>query len=145
MTATRVAANTTLFSSRFSGIGMDLSFSQADSTVYSSRRFDAFGIRANTAASSADRFNFTRFFVEVIDTVPAFRITAITRPDMSTAVLTWDSIPSKTYQVQSRLALNPSSNWTTNATITATGLSTSYTNTGLGAIPTRFYRVAAIP
>ena len=123
---------------------MDLSFSQLDSTPMSSWRFDAFGVRANTAATSADNFNFSRFLVEVLDTAPPFRITSITKPTVAEAVVTWDSIPAKKYQIQSRLALN-SGNWTTNATVTATGISTSYTNSGLGAIPTQFYRVVATP
>jgi hypothetical protein len=51
---------------KFTGNGTNWTHSVADST-YAYHRFDAFGIRPNNLASTAESFTFTNFKVEVLD------------------------------------------------------------------------------
>src|SRR6185369_16002762 len=96
-------------------------------------RFDSFAIRPATQESTASSFTFSRFLVQVISVAVPFNITSITHPTADSAVITWDSTSSRSYQVQSRDSLT-SGNWNTNATVSAIGSSTSYTNSGISAI-----------
>lgn len=109
------------------------------------RRFDAFGIRPNSLETSADSFTFPEFRVEVIDAgivIAPFRITdaRILAPDA--VQLTWESQAGVTYHVLSSGSLSPI-NWTTNATIVATGSSTSHTDAAIAGRAESYYRVSA--
>jgi hypothetical protein len=75
---------------------------------------------------------------------PPFRITAARSLSGTQFTLTWDSVANQNYQIQSKDALGPGP-WTTNATLTAGGISASYTNSGLTGVAHRFYRVVATP
>jgi len=116
-----------------------------DST-YAYPRFDAFGIRMNSLATTANSFTFPEFKVEVSNaSVPVnpFNITEVQLLSPTSLKLTWDSVNGKTYQVLSTPALNPVA-WTTNATVQATAASTSYTNSPISGMH-QFYRVVALP
>jgi hypothetical protein len=75
--------------------------------------------------------------------VAPFSITEVQLLSPTSLKLTWDSVSGKSYQIQSTPALNPTS-WSTNATVTASGTATSYTNSPLSG-GQRFYRVVATP
>jgi hypothetical protein len=128
---------------RITGGSLDISQSVTDST-YAYRRFDAFAIRANRTTDSAEQLNITRFLVEVSEAAVPFQITSIERLSASSVKLTWQSISNKVYQVRSRDSLS-SGGWITNGTVTATGPSASFTNTGLSGIPQRYYQVVQTP
>jgi len=142
----RQAVNSVLFTTKVSGGGTNWSHTVTDNT-YAYPRFDTVAIRAGGAASSASSFEFTRLLVEVVTlqvSVPPFSISAIERLDASNVKVTWNSVANASYHIISRDSLSTGS-WVTNATIAATGASTSYTNTGIGAISQRFYRVIGLP
>jgi hypothetical protein len=106
--------------------------------------FDGFAIRPNSVADTAEFFGFTRFKAE---TVPyELRIRSLRFDVIEGVVLTWDSLPGRSYQVESRSAFGEESPWTLLETVAAAGLSTSYTDF-LGLFETqRFYRVVeAVP
>jgi hypothetical protein len=125
---------------------MNVSHTAIDTTYYTNHyRFDAVALRANRKEDTADQIAFQHFTVEVIDgppTVSPFSITSIARLSPSDVKLTWDSVSGSTYQVLSRDTLGTGS-WVTNATVTASSASTSFTNSGISAIPQRFYRVVS--
>ncbi|HXU77297.1 MAG TPA: hypothetical protein VN794_12055, partial [Methylomirabilota bacterium] len=108
-------------------------------------RFDSFAIRPNSLETSADSFTFHEFKVEVLApplTVPPFRLTVIQSLAPDAIKLTWDSVAGATYYVLSRDTITGPD--VTNATIVATGSSTSYTNTPIAG-PQRFFRILAPP
>jgi hypothetical protein len=110
-------------------------------------KFDCFMVRVDTSTISADLFECKEFRVEKVTpaaSVLPFRITSQTLPAANQFALTWDSASGQTYQVQSKDNLSLTG-WATNATVTATSASTSWTNTALSGIPQRFYRVVATP
>lgn len=75
--------------------------------------------------------------------ISPFNITSIQVPAPGSAIITWDSVDGQSYQVQSTDALNPV-NWKTNATVSGTGSSTSYTDTPISlSVTQRYYRVGA--
>jgi hypothetical protein len=76
--------------------------------------------------------------------IPPFRITAAQFLPGNQFEITWVSVAGQNYFIESKDSLSAPS-WTTNASMVAVGSSSSYTNTGLGAIPRRFYRVVATP
>lgn len=90
---------------------------------------DATGCSAGTLSGSAN--------VTLCST--SFSITSA-KYNTTNFVLTWDSVASQVYQVLSEtsLATGP---WLTNATVTATSVSTSWTNTGISGTAQQFYRV----
>ncbi len=73
-----------------------------------------------------------------------FRITSQARLSPSQFQLSWDSVVGTNYQVQSKTYLAGTAAWITNATVTATASSMSFTDT-LATVPQRFYRVVAVP
>lgn len=106
--------------------------------------FDGFAIRPNGVADTAELFGFTRFKAE---TIPyELRIRSLRFDLIEGVVLTWDSLPGRSYQVESRSAFGEETPWTLLETVAAAGLSTSYTDF-LGLFETqRFYRVVeAVP
>lgn len=109
-------------------------------------RFDAFGVRMNSLATTANIFTFPEFKIEVLDVsipVNPFSITSAQMLNPTSFKLTWDSVAGKSYHVLSTPALSPAV-WTTNATVIATDASTSYTNSPVSDTQ-RFYRVVAQP
>jgi hypothetical protein len=77
-------------------------------------------------------------------TLTPFLITSVKSPNPDQLVLTWNSVAGHTYQVQSENSPTIAT-WSTNATILATGSSTTYTNTGLTGVSRKFYRVVGFP
>jgi large repetitive protein len=144
-TVHRTAFSTVQVTTSITGGGSNWTHTVADST-YAYPRFDALGFRANTLATTADNFTFPEFKVEVVAAaipVAPFSITEVQLLSPTSLKLTWDSVSGKSYQIQSTPALNPTS-WSTNATVTASGTATSYTNSPLSG-GQRFYRVVATP
>lgn len=141
--ATDVGIQTRIF-----GGDLDLTFSAKDTTTNRTYRFDAFAIRPNNLAQSADHFAFWQFKVEVLSIpqeLPPFSITSIERLSPSDIRVTFESVPGKTYVLESRDQVNAGS-WVTNATTTATGTSTSLTDSGIPpGVTQRFYRVGRAP
>jgi len=136
---TRTNAASTLVGVSITGGGTNWSHTVLDNT-YAYHRFDAIGIRANTWETTADAFTFTRFLVQVVDVPMPFRLTAIERLGADSVKLTWDSFSNRAYQVDSRESLS-AGDWVSNTTATATSPSTSCTNSGVHAVPQRYYRV----
>jgi hypothetical protein len=145
LTVNRTGVNTCDVTANITGGGTNWSHTITD-TNYAYHRFDSIAFRPNSLQTTADQFNFPEFKVEVQSTgtpVTPFHITSSRMVAPTSFAITWDSIGGVAYQVQSRTSLS-SGNWTTNATVTATDISTSYTNTP--AVGTAaFYRVVAIP
>ncbi|MBC8096036.1 MAG: hypothetical protein H7Y43_09505 [Akkermansiaceae bacterium] len=142
----RLALNTTEVTARLTGGGSNWVTTVIDSR-FAYPRFDSFAIRPNSLETTADSFNFTSFKVEVLQNsspVSPFNITAIQLLPPEGIKLTWDSVSGKAYQVQSTDSLSPTVNWSTNATMTASSSSTSYTNSPVTSAQ-QFYRVVAIP
>jgi len=113
-------------------------------TTYAYYRFDAFAIRPGSLETSADSFTFPEFKVEVMEgpiAILPFNL-SVQALSASSLRLTWNSVSGLTYKVLSRSTIT--SNETTNATILATGSSTSYTNLPLSGAR-RFFRVVATP
>lgn len=140
--ASEVGIHTRIF-----GGDQDLQFSVQD-TVTNYYRFDTFAIRPNNRTQSADHFTFSEFKVEVLPIpvqLPPFSITSIERLSPSDVKVTFESVPGKTYVLESRDQVN-SGVWTTNAITTATGTTTSLTNSGIPpSVTQRFYRVGRTP
>jgi hypothetical protein len=140
-TVARTAFNSVAVTTSITGGGTNWSHTITDNT-YAYHRFDAFAIRPASLEASADSFIFPEFKVEVVEgplAISPFNLSVQTLSP-SSIKLTWDSISGVTYRVLSRGAI--SSPETTNATIVATGSSTSYTNP-LVSGPARYYRVSA--
>jgi hypothetical protein len=143
-TVVRTAVNSANITANISGGGTNWSHSVTD-TNFAYHRFDSFAIRPNSLETSADSFTFHEFKVEVLApplTVPPFRLTAIQSLAPDAIKLTWDSVAGATYYVLSRDTITGPD--VTNATIVATGSSTSYTNTPIAG-PQRFFRILAPP
>jgi hypothetical protein len=142
---TRTGSDAAQITTRIVGGTLDFSFTATD-TNHAYPRFDAFGIRANNLGTTADSFLFSEFIVEVLEaTVPIqpFEISEIQLLSPSDVKLTWDSVNGTTYHVLSAESLT-TPNWTTNATVSGTGSSTSYTNTPAAGME-RYYRILAVP
>jgi hypothetical protein len=142
LSVSRTAVNSVDFTAAISGLESNLTFT-ATETNFAYHRFDAFGIRPSSLETTADQFTFPEFKVEVVTnpiTVTPFPV-SIQVPSPNTVVLTWTSVPTAQYDIQSTASLSPSA-WVTNATVTASGTSTSYTNTPVSG-STRFYRVVS--
>jgi hypothetical protein len=110
-------------------------------------KFDCFMVRVDTSTLAADLFIVKNFRVVKISPQSAvlpFQITSAVKPATDQFVLTWQSISGQNYQVQSKDLLTAAI-WNSNATVMATGASTSWTNSGLSTITQRFYRVVATP
>ncbi len=137
-TVARTDVNAVNLTTAISGGGTNWMFS-ATETNLAYHRFDAFAIRPNSLESAADTFTFPEFKVEVIQNV---NITSIQFLSPTSVALTWTSMSGIKYQIQSTPTLNPA-RWITNATVTATGTTTSYTNSPVSG-NSRFYRVAAV-
>jgi hypothetical protein len=143
----RTAVNSVDITTTITGGGTNWSLSVTD-TNYALHRFDSFGIRPNSLETSADSFTFPDFIVEVLQgsvAVPPFNITDVQSLSPGSVKVTWTSVGGATYYLLSADSLSLPG-WTTNATIVATGSSTSYTNSPIpGNITQRYYRVLAPP
>ncbi|GEM_PF-967801 len=145
LSVARTDAATVRFTTSISGGGSNWSHSVTD-TTYVYPRFDALAIRTATQALTASQFDFSLFKVEVVDAVvpvEPFNITEVQHLPPASLKLTWESVNGKTYHVLSTTDLS-SGSWTTNATVVATGASTSFTNTP-NSDTQRFFRVLALP
>lgn len=143
-TVARTAVNSVDFTTTITGGGTNWSHSVTDNN-YAYHRFDAFGLRPNSLETTADSFTFPDFIVEVIEgpaVFPPFEIGGVEMLSPNALKLTWDSVSGTTYQVLSRPTITSAE--VTNATIVATGSSTSYTNSPLTGVE-RYFRVLAIP
>jgi hypothetical protein len=136
---TRTGQTSLNIDARIAGGSLDSSVHVTDN-LYAYRRFDSFGIRANRTTDSAEQLNFTRFKVEVIEAAVPPTITSFALLSADSAKITWSSISNRVYQVQSRDSFGTGS-WITNATVTATGESSAYTNSGISGVDARYYRV----
>jgi hypothetical protein len=145
-TVARTAVNSATVTAAITGGGTNWSFTSTDTNDLAYHRFDAFGIRPNSLENAADSFTFPEFKVEVIQaaiTVLPFNITDIQLLSPGSVKLTWDSVNGTTYNVLTRDSLT-TGNWTTNATVQATDVSTSYTNSPIaGSVTERYYRILA--
>ena len=123
-----------------------ISFNRTTSDAASNYfKFDCFMIRVDTSFLAADLFTVKEFRVQKISTtLPPFSITSVSLPGSDQFALTWQSFSGQNYQVQSKDSLTAAI-WNTNATVTATGTTTAWTNSGLAGIAQRFYRVVATP
>jgi hypothetical protein len=138
----RTAVNSVDFTAAISGFESNFTFT-ATETNFAYHRFDAFGIRPSSLETTADQFTFPEFKVEVLTNpvaVSPFPV-SIQVPSPNTVVLTWNSVATAKYDIQSTPSLSPTA-WVTNATVTASGTSTSYTNTPVSG-STQFYRVVS--
>ncbi|MBA4146540.1 MAG: hypothetical protein H0X66_00380 [Verrucomicrobia bacterium] len=120
--------------------GFEVAHSETDTTGSNYIGFDTFAMRPANNTQTATSFDIKLFKVEKTSGAPSFAITTVERLSADSVKLTWDSVAGQDYQVQSRDALN-GGGWTTHGTVTATDSSTSFTNSGLSAVPQRFYRV----
>jgi hypothetical protein len=143
----RTAVSSVNVSASITGGGTNWSHSVTE-TNYAYHRFDSFGIRPNSLETSADSFTFHQFIVEVLQSavaVPPFSLTSVQALAPGSVKLTWASVTGATYYLLSADSLSAPT-WTTNATIVATGSSTSYTNSPIpGTVTQRYYRVLAPP
>jgi hypothetical protein len=137
---TRSNASTVGISLAFTGPSLNLSFAQADTSGTNDVDFDTFALRPLNDATTATNFTFTEFKLEKVGS-SSFIITSIRALPPNQQVITWQSQAGKNYVVVSRPALNFGT-WTTNATVMASGTSTSYTNTAPSPI---FFRVGQTP
>ena len=140
----RTGENSVNVTTTITGGGTNWSHTVTDNN-YAYHRFDAFGIRPNSLETSADSFPFPEFKVEVVQgavSVPPFNISSIEALSPNSVKLTWDSVSGATYHILVRDSVNGAES--TNATIVATGSSTSYTNSPLSGTE-RYFRVAAPP
>ena len=143
-TVARVGENSVQVTTRISGGSLDLSHTVTDNN-FAYHRFDSFGIRANSLETSADTFTIPEFKVEVISgplQVSPFNITDIESVSSDSVKLTWDSVVGATYHLLYRQPVTGED--TTNATIVATGTSTSQTVSPLPSM-NGFFHVLAPP
>ena len=144
LTVARLAATQTEIIGQFTGGQLtNLNFLTTDSTFFT-HRFSGFAIRPNRTTDSATDFNMAEFKVEVVAApapITPFSITAMNFSAPNSFSLTWASVPGKFYYVESTPTLNPPA-WITNATVTAAGSSTSWTNSSASA-SAGFYRILA--
>ncbi|HYG22338.1 MAG TPA: hypothetical protein VEH04_06100 [Verrucomicrobiae bacterium] len=142
LSVTRKAVNAVDFTVRIVGGALDFSHTVTD-TNFAYTRFDAFGIRPNNQATTADSFLVTQFKVEVEEAavvLAPFRITSIQVLAPGNVKLTWESVAGRNYSILSTESLT-SPTWTTNATVPGLAGSTSYTNSPATS-GERFYRIA---
>lgn len=142
MSLSRTDVNSVDFTTTISGGGTNWTFSSTD-TNFAYHRFDSFGIRPSSLETTADQFTFPFFEVEVdqnpISVIPFPVSVQLSTPNA--LVLTWPSVATAQYDIQSTASLSPTA-WVTNATVTASGTSTSYTNNSLSG-SSRFFRVVS--
>jgi hypothetical protein len=152
-TVWRTGTNQCLVSAYISGGGTNWYYYNTE-TNFAYHRFDSFAIRPNSLETSADSFTMPEFKVEVstqaltnaaptpivITNLPAFHITQGILLSPTQFKLTWESTNGVSYDVLSKTSLTGT--WTTNASVVATGLTTSYTNTQAAGVQ-NFYRISA--
>ncbi len=141
----RYAENATRITTKISGGGTNWTWSVTD-TTYAYPRFDAFAIRPPMLETSFDQIFIPEFKVEVaevalVTSVPPFKVTEARLISPTQLRLTWESVAGVRYDILSRESLT-SGGWVTNATVTATGPVTSYTNTISG---TQTYFKISVP
>jgi hypothetical protein len=105
-------------------------------------RFDGFAMRPNSVADTADSFTFSQFKVERIPF--SLRIISLELLAFDT-VLTFETLPGRSYEVQARAALDDANPWTTIGSVTAAGTTESVTDFDGSLHARRFYRVVQLP
>jgi hypothetical protein len=105
-------------------------------------KFDCLMIRGDSGSPVVDNLILNEFKVEVLPIT--FDFTLQERINEDQFRLRWTSISGFNYQIQSKDDLN-SASWTSNATVTATGSSTTWTNAGTTGVNQRFYRIVNTP
>lgn len=152
LTVARYATSNAI-TAQVTGGALNHSVTVVDTNTYAVpglRKFDGFSIRSNRKEDVADFLTISEFKVETMPVPsggttshPAFSLTSVSATGGS-AILTWNSISGRSYEVLStvNLATGP---WVTNATVTATGATTSYTNGGVSGDIQRYFRILAPP
>jgi hypothetical protein len=136
--ARRLDAATQITTKFSDNAGWSISHNVTD-TTNPTFSFDGLAIRPNGVADTAESFTFTRFKAEVVPY--ELRFSSLRFDAIDGVILTWDSRPGVSYQIEWRSGFAEETPWTLLETVTATGLSTSYTDF-LGLFETqRFYRV----
>lgn len=147
-TVARYSATSNLLSAKVTGAdGLNLQASQPDTSGSNYYRFDTFAMRTDTGAAGAYLYYLKQFKVELVSLSPSIAPFPITAQEFIASDqfrITWDSVADQVYQVQSCDSLGTGI-WTTNATVTAVGVSTSWTNSGVSVISERYYRVVNTP
>jgi hypothetical protein len=145
LSVTRTSFTSAQLVGRISGGGLNLTHTVTDNT-FGYSRFDAFGIRPNSLATTASSFSFTQFRVEVLEAVipvNPFDITEVRLIAPGVVRLAWESVNGTTYQIQSRDSLT-AGGWITNATVQAIDTTAAYTNSPIAPdVTQRYYRVVA--
>jgi hypothetical protein len=77
-------------------------------------------------------------------TIPSFSIKSIQFLTPDALALSWEAIPGQGYEVQSKDALGQSG-WAVLGSVTNMTTVGRFTNTGVSAVPQRFYRVRSLP
>lgn len=136
-----VSAN---ISGPFAGVALtNFSRSYTDTSGSNYHTFDAFLVRVDSAWLVTDFLIFKEFKVETLP-LPPFSITSAHAIDSDNFRLIWPSLSGQKYRVESTENLTAPS-WTPSGTVTATGNTTTWTNTGISGINSRFYRVVNAP
>lgn len=99
----------------------------------------------NRTFSITSAYQTNRFYYN--DETPNFKITSAQKPSADSAVVNWQSFPSRNnipvggvYQIDSRDSLN-SGSWVSNGTVNSTASLSTFTSTGLTGTNQQFYRV----
>jgi hypothetical protein len=142
-TANRISADISGPLAGVASTNFSRSYTDTSGTNGNWHAFDHFQFRVDSSVPVTDRLILKEFKVET-SPLPPFNITTAHPIDANNFRLIWDSLTGQKYRVESKDDLNAAS-WTSNVTITATGTSTTWTNTGLSAISDRFYRVVNTP
>ena len=116
--------------------------SYMDTSGSNYHKFDCFMMRDDTSSPVVDNLILNEFKIETLPIT--FNITTIHPLSSDQVQLIWDSVAGQNYQIQSKDDLGAAS-WTSNATVSATGTSATWTNNGLSSITRRYYRVVNTP
>jgi hypothetical protein len=140
-TANQVSAK---ISGPLAGVPMT-NFSRAylDNSGSNYHKFDTFMIRVDGSSLVADRLVLKEFKVETL-LMPPFNITTAHAIDANNFRLIWESLAGQNYRIDSKDTL-AAATWTSNATVTAAGTTTTWTNAGTSTASQRFYRVVNTP
>jgi hypothetical protein len=139
--AKRLDAATEITTKFSDAAGWSISHTATDATA-PTLSFDGLAIRPNGVADTTESFAFTRFKAELVPY--ELRFSSLRFDAIEGVILTWDSRPGVSYQIEWRAGFAEGTPWALLETVSATGLSTSYTDF-LGLFETqRFYRVVEV-
>jgi hypothetical protein len=107
-------------------------------------RFDGFALRPNNVVDTAHSFTFTRFKVEHVPYELRIRSLELI-PPFNDALLTFETLRDKTYQVEWRANLSPTSGWNPlGGPITGNGEVATVQDQDAGFERERYYRVVQL-